>query len=122
MRTRGVSERYRVATPETVDDSGPGRRVVRQPVIGIVNRDMIAVDKIGRKDHQIGAAGVTQRREQDAAKPGRDDQVRKLPRWRDLLVNASDLAPGTIPFLPSDVPDVRVESLRKVGHWPSVIL
>ncbi|CCV08643.1 hypothetical protein MESS2_770018 [Mesorhizobium metallidurans STM 2683] len=51
-----------------------------------------------------------------AAKPGRDDQVRELPRWRDFLVDASDLAPGTIPFLPSALPDVRVESLRKVGH------
>ncbi|MBB6469083.1 hypothetical protein HNQ96_004972 [Aminobacter lissarensis] len=38
-----------------------------------MNRDLIAVDKIGRKNHQIGAAGVTQRREQDAAKPGGDD-------------------------------------------------
>lgn len=42
---------------------------MRQPVIGIVNRDMIAVDKIGRKDRQIGAAGVTQRREPDARSP-----------------------------------------------------
>lgn len=89
---------------------------MRQPVIGIVNRDMIAVDKIGRKDHQIGTADVTQRREQDAAEPGRDDQVCELPRGRDFLVDASDLAPGTISLMPGAVLDVRVESLRKVGH------
>ena len=89
---------------------------MRQPVIGIMDRDLIAVDKIGRKDRQIGATGVTQRRKQDAAKSGGDDQVRELPRWRDFLVDASDLAPGTIPFLPSAVPDIRVEPLRKVGH------
>ncbi len=77
--------------------------ILRQPVIGIVNRDMVAIDKIGRKDHQIGAAGVTQRRKQDAPKPGGENQIRKLP------------APGTIPLLPSAVPDARVESLRKVG-------
>ncbi|RVC84023.1 hypothetical protein EN745_00280 [Mesorhizobium sp. M4A.F.Ca.ET.022.05.2.1] len=41
--------------------------------------------------------------------PGRDDQVRELPRWRDFLVDASDLAPGTIPYPPSAVPDVRVD-------------
>lgn len=39
-------------------NSGPGQLVVRQPVIGIVNRDMVAVGKIVRKHHQIGAAGV----------------------------------------------------------------
>ncbi|ESY86466.1 hypothetical protein X741_33195 [Mesorhizobium sp. LNHC229A00] len=41
---------------------------MRQPVIGIMDRDLIAFDKIGRKDHQVGATGVTQRRKQDAAK------------------------------------------------------
>lgn len=46
--------------------------------MGIVCRDLIAVDKIGRQDRQIGAAGVAQQRKQDIAKPGRNDHVRKL--------------------------------------------
>ncbi|MGY2997033.1 hypothetical protein ACVWWD_005894 [Mesorhizobium sp. URHB0026] len=58
------------ATTVTVDDSGPGRLIVRQAVIRIVDRDMIAVDKVGWKDHQVGATGVTQRWKQDAAKAG----------------------------------------------------
>lgn len=53
------------------------RLIVRQPAIGIMDRDVMAVD--GRKDHQICAAGVAQRRKQDTAEPGRDDQVRELP-------------------------------------------
>lgn len=93
-----------------IDVSGPGRLVARQPVIGIVNRDMIAVDKIGRKNHQIGAAGMTQRGGMGYRAALRDDQIREFPRWRNFLVDASDLAPGA-------VPDVRVESLRKVGHF-----
>jgi len=32
---------------------------VRQPVIGIMDGDLIAFDKTGRKDHQVGATGVT---------------------------------------------------------------
>jgi hypothetical protein len=35
---------------------------VRQPVIWIVNRDVVAVDKVGWKDNQVGSAGMTQRR------------------------------------------------------------
>jgi hypothetical protein len=34
--------------------------VLRQPVIGIMDRDLVAVDKIGREDHEICSAGVTQ--------------------------------------------------------------
>lgn len=45
---------------------------MRPPVIGVVDRDTVAVDRIGRKDHQIDAAGVVQRQEQDASKPARD--------------------------------------------------
>jgi hypothetical protein len=30
---------------------------MRQPLIGIVNRDMMAFDKIGRKDHRISQRG-----------------------------------------------------------------
>ena len=71
--------RRRVVIPETVDHTRPGRLVVRQPVIGIMDRDLIAFDKIGRKDRQVGATGVTQRRKQDAAKSGGDDHVRELP-------------------------------------------
>lgn len=74
--------------------------------------DMIAVDKVGRKDHQIGAAGVAQRGKQDAAQPSGDDHVRQLPGRRNSLVDAGDLAPGTIPLLPGPVPDVRIEPSR----------
>ena len=101
-----------VAITETVNDSGPGRLVVRQPLVGIVNSDMIVVHKIGWQDYQIGPAGVTQRREQDTAEPGRDDHARELSRWRVFLIDAGDLAPGTIPFPPSAVPGIRVEPLR----------
>jgi hypothetical protein len=44
-----------------------------------MDRDVIALHKVGGKDRQIGAAGVAQRRKQDTAEPGRDDQVRELP-------------------------------------------
>lgn len=52
---------------------------MRPPMIGIVNGNMIAVDEIGWKDDQIGAAGMMQRREQDTAKSGCDDQVCEFP-------------------------------------------
>jgi len=34
--------------------------ILRQLVIGIMDRDFIAVDKIGGEDHKICSAGVTQ--------------------------------------------------------------
>lgn len=86
-------------------------------MIGIVNGNMIAVDQIGRKNHQIGATGMAQRWEQDTAKSGCDDQVCEFPRRRDFLVDASDLAPGTIPLLPGVTPDVWIISLRQVGDF-----
>jgi hypothetical protein len=94
----------------------PGRLILWQLVIGIMDRDVIAVDKVRREDHQIGTAGVAQRRKQDAAQAGRNDQVRELPGRRDFILDAGDLAPRTIPFLPGAIPDVRIEPLRKVGH------
>jgi hypothetical protein len=38
-------------------------------MIRIMDLDPISFDKIGWKDHQIGAAGMTQRWKQDTAKP-----------------------------------------------------
>src|SRR5690606_28506093 len=78
---------------------------------------MIAVDKVGREDHQVGAAGVTQRREQNAAKPGGDDPIRKHPGRRNFFVDTGDLSPGTVPVFPRFIPDSWVEPLRKVDDF-----
>lgn len=86
-------------------------------MIGVVNLDPIAFDKIGWKDHQVGAAGMTQRWKQDAAKRRGDDQIGEFPRWRYPPVDAGNLPPGTVPFPPGAVPGVRVEPLRKVGDF-----
>ncbi|TIP10524.1 MAG: plasmid partitioning protein RepB [Mesorhizobium sp.] len=85
-------------------------------VIGIVHRHPVAIDEVGRKDDQVGTAGVTQRWKQDTAQPCCDNQIGEFPRRWNFLVDASDLAPGTIPLVPGAIPDVRVKPLRKVGY------
>ena len=86
-------------------------------MFGIVNRDMIAVDKVGREDHQVGAAGVTQRREQNATKPGGDDPICKHPGRRNFFVDTGDLSRGTVSVFPRFISDSWAESLRKVGDF-----
>jgi len=78
--------------------------------------DTIVSDQIGRKDNQVGAAGMAQRGKQKAAQPGCDDQVRELPGWRDFPIHPGDLTPGAVPFLPGVAPVTRIEPLREVGH------
>lgn len=58
------------------------------------------------------------------SKPGDDDQVRELQRWRDLLVDASDLGGGTISKkrLPSSCAQLSVKSVGQVTLLPGVNL
>ncbi len=86
-----------------------------QPVIGIVILSLST--RLAGKITQICAAGMTQWRKQDTAQTGRDDQVRQLPRRRYPPVDASHLAPGTIPFSPRIVPEIWVKALQQVGDF-----